>query len=174
MAYSELEDFLDSDLTLPIRGKKYTCPDPGWESVLWLEQRMKTVMRAAQGADLSEADREILDDADTDELFAVALGDAYETMLDDGLPAAYIRHAGLTAVMHWSVGEEQARAFWESGGDPERSAASGNRQARRAAQSTKRAGSPSGTNRRRRRDRPSAKSSGSGTSSNSASPSTSE
>ncbi|MFB8763843.1 DUF7426 family protein [Nocardiopsis alba] len=174
MAYKELEDFLDSDLTLPIRGKKYTCPDPGWENVLWLEQRMKTVMKAAQGADLSNDDREVLNDADTDELFATALGDAYETMLDDGLPAAYIRHAGLTAVMHWSVGEEQARAFWESGGDPERLAASGNRAHRRAAQSTQRQESRSGTNRRRRRGRPSGKSSDSGTSSNSASMNTSE
>lgn len=174
MAYKELEDFLDSDLTLPIRGKKYTCPDPGWENVLWLEQRMKTVMKAAQGADLSDDDREVLNDSDTDELFAVALGDAYDQMLDDGLPAAYIRHAGLTAVMHWSVGEEQAKAFWESGGDPERSAASGNRQARRAAQSTQRRESRSGTSQRRRRARRSPKSSGSGTSSNSPSPSTSE
>lgn len=173
--YKELDKFLDPSLTLPYRGRKYTVPDPGWESVLWLEGKMKVLGRAASGAELDDADREVLSDADTDALFEVALGSAYDEMIDDGCPSTFVKHAGLTAVMHWAVGEEQARAFWESGGDPELMAASvGNRRARRAAQSTQRQGSRNGTSRNRRGGRRSPTSSDTGRSSSSRSPSTTE
>lgn len=173
--YKELDKFLDASLTLPYRGRKYEIPDPGWENVLWLEGKMKALGRAASGGELDDADREVLSDADTDALFEVALGSAYDEMIDDGCASAFVKHAGLTAVMHWSVGEEQARAFWESGGNPELMAASvGNRRARRAAQSTQKQGSRSGTSRNRRGAQRSAKSSRTGRSSSLDSPSTTE
>lgn len=151
MAFQDLSDLLDPTLDLPIQGKVYRVPPVDAETGLRFQRMHDWALgvSAATQADTAvpAPDTELLDDAAELDLTRASLGSAYEEMFADGVPYEYIRIAGLTSFINVVQGRDAAEKFWKAGGRPEPSA--GNRAARRAARSTPRPGSPSGTSRTR-------------------------
>lgn len=147
MALHDLSDFLDPNLSLPIKGTTYTVEPPDAETGLRL-QRLSDWMLGAAAAVESDTEApapsdQLVDDAAELDMYRDALGAAYAAMIADRMPWPMLKVAGMTAFLHWTVGAEQAEAYWSAGGRPEPQA--GNRASRRAARSTPRPDSASGT-----------------------------
>ena len=144
MTLRDLSEVLDPDLCLPIRGKTYRVPPVDAETGLRLQRLAEHTAKIAHAIDNGESpDAEALGDDSELDLYRDALGTAYEEMLADRVPFAWLKVAGITAWLHAAVDAEQAEAYWNSAGDPE--ALAGNREQRRAARSTRQPDSASGT-----------------------------
>ncbi|MER7078131.1 MULTISPECIES: DUF7426 family protein [Bacteria] len=152
MALQDLGEFLDPTLSVPIRGKTYRVEPPDAETGLRLQHLSDWMLGAAAAvqadADAPAPSEELLSDAAELDMYRAALGAVYDELFADAVPWPWIKLAGMTAFLHWTVGAEQAEAYWAAGGRPEPQA--GNRAQRRAARSTPRPGSPSGTSRSRK------------------------
>lgn len=145
MALRDLSEVLDPDLSLPIRGKTYRVPPVDAETGLRLQRLAEHAAKLAHAVEAGESpDAEALGEDSELDLYRDALGSAYEEMLGDKVPFAWLKVAGITAWLHAAVGAEQAEAYWNAAGDPE--AFAGNREQRRAARSTRQPVSASGTN----------------------------
>lgn len=146
-AFKDLGEVLDPGLPLPINGTTYTVPAVDAETGLRLQRLSDWMFGVAVAAhnqtDAPEPGQEVLGDAEELDLYRDALGSAYDAMVVDGVSWPQLKVAGMTAFLYWTVGEQQAQQYWESGGNPEQPA--GNRANRRAARSTPRQGSASGT-----------------------------
>ncbi|MEU8886744.1 hypothetical protein [Streptomyces sp. NPDC048442] len=147
--FKVLEEFLGDSLDLPVKctdGKIRTfhISPCSAEDGLRVEKLMESGMRMA--ADGAEPEAEVLNDAAEMDLYRVALGTAYDDAVKH-LAWPRLRHVALTAVIWISQGLPAAEAFWAADGDP--SQAAPNREERRAssraAKSTPKRGSQSGT-----------------------------
>lgn len=120
MSFKDLDDFFDSSLRLPIRGKTYVVPSPDAKTGLWVQEALTVAAQAKAGQDVDPntlAALELDDDEEKD-LFKRILGTAHAEMVADNLPWEWIKHAGTTALI-WAAGNtEAAERFWNSGGDP--------------------------------------------------------
>lgn len=119
MSFRDLDEFFDSSLRLPVRGKTYVIPSPDAKTGLWC-QRIIALASKAKDGDLTDDDADSLklDDDEERDLFQRLLGEAFEEMVADGLPWEHVKHCGMTALM-WAAGNsEQAEAYWNAGGDP--------------------------------------------------------
>jgi hypothetical protein len=157
--FDALDELFDDALELPIKGRDgairtYRIPSPTAESGLRISRMTVLAMRAIGGG--SEVDAEALNDEEELDLLADALGPAQAEMQADGVDWAWLRHAGLTAVIWITQGPDSAGTYWRAAGDPTRLAPP-NRAARRAkpssgsaaASTTKRRASGSSTTARR-------------------------
>lgn len=153
MSFRDLDEFFDSSLRLPIRGKTYLVPSPPAEDGLWIMRMLTTADRARAGEEIDAAVLAglQLDDAQERSLYERCLGPALPEMLADGVPWEMVKHAGTTAFI-W-VGGDRATAerYWSS---PPGEAPAPNRAARRAskatATSTRPRGSTAGTTSRQK------------------------
>lgn len=119
MSFRDLDEFFDSSLRLPVRGKTYVIPSPDARTGLWC-QRIIALAGKAKDGELTDDDAAQLklDDEEERNLFERLLGPAFEEMLADNLPWEHVKHCGMTALM-WAAGNtDQAEAYWSSGGDP--------------------------------------------------------
>ena len=119
------------ELTLPGRDgvqRDYTIPLASAELGLWCQ----TIATARSRDDIDEDALPELPGKLT--LAQRVLGTAYEQMCDDGVPFAHMEFAAHTAFIWITLGEEQAQAYWESGGDPNAVRPVTNRAERRAAE----------------------------------------
>jgi hypothetical protein len=108
MPLKPYEEFAPGPLVFPIGGKSYEVPEVRWDRGLKL--------------------RDLLEDDNVttaDERNALLLGDAYEQMQADNVPAAAIARAVLTALVDFRLGREAAEQVWESGLSPEARAPQG-------------------------------------------------
>jgi hypothetical protein len=124
------------ELMLPDRDgtqREYVIPLASAELGLWC----RAIAEARNRDDIDEDDLPELPGKASFE--QRVLGTAYDQMLKAGTPDEYIKFAGATAFIWITLGEEQAKVFWEAGGDP-KAVKTGNREERRAA---KRAGATS-------------------------------
>lgn len=151
MAFRDLSEVLDAGLSLPYKGKSYTVPPVDAETGLRLQRLAEVAAQAAKAAERGEPLDEIaLDDDEEVDLYRDALGTAYDEMLADRVPWPMLKVAGVTAWLDAAVSREAAEAYWNSAGNPDPEALAGNRATRRAARSTRRPASASGTTRTRK------------------------
>jgi len=149
MAFRDLSEVLDTGLPLPINGKTYVVPPVDAETGLRLQRLAEVATQAAKATEDGESlDAIVLDDDTEVDLYRDALGAAYDEMLVDRVPWPALKVAGVTAWLDAAVSREAAEAYWNAAGDPE--ALAGNRATRRAARSTRRPDSASGTTRTRK------------------------
>lgn len=151
--FEALDELFDDALELPVKGRDgevrtYRVPSPSAEDGLRINRLTAMAVRLVGGGQGVET--EALDDEEELALIADALGPAHEEMLADGVDWAWMRHAGLTAVLWITQGPEAAGTYWKAAGDPTRLAP--NRAARRAkssgsaaASKTRKQASTSGT-----------------------------
>lgn len=119
MSFRDLDEFFDSSLRLPVRGKTYVIESPDARTGLWC-QRIVALSAKAKAGSLDDDDAAALqlDDDEERDLFERLLGPAFEEMVADNLPWEHVKHCGLTALI-WAAGNvEAAEEFWASGGDP--------------------------------------------------------
>jgi hypothetical protein len=114
MGFKDLNDFFDPTLRLPIKGKWYVIQSPAADLGLEVQRLVGLGVAADAGADLTQADLESLelDDETVRDLIPRLLGDAYAVMKADGLPWAWIQHAGTTALFWVGMGYEAAEQIW--------------------------------------------------------------
>lgn len=153
--FKAIDGALDGEyLELPVPseahpdGQVYRIPDPPADLGVKVSRLVTGAIAAYQSG--AALDAELVGDDDERDMVERLLGDAYEEMRADGVRWSWIRHAGMTAMMWVALGDDAARAYWESGGDPgEVRPAGGNRASRRASQAmantTRRPGSTSGS-----------------------------
>jgi hypothetical protein len=134
MGFRDLDDFLGEakPIELPIRGKTYSFPGTISARTGLLLHRLTN--KADKVDDMSQADaeellgKELLGDAEHDDLRSELLGDAELQMARDGLTSAHVDHVFRTLMVWHLVGPEQAEKAWNSVGE----APAPNRAARRA------------------------------------------
>lgn len=143
MAFEDLAELLDPDLHLPIKGKVYRVPAVDADTGVRFQALMAVGLAANGGTDVTDRDKELLNDGQEIDLYRDALGPAYDEMVADGVEWEFIKHAGLTAFFNVTADRKTAEQFWASGEAP-----APNRQQRRAA--SRKAGSV-GANKTRRR-----------------------
>lgn len=119
MSFQDLDEFFDSTLKLPIRGKTYVIESPDAKTGLWC-QRILAVAAKVKGGDGEVSEEEAaglkLDDDEERGLFQRLMGPVFDEMIADRLPWEHIKHAGVTCLM-WAAGNEgQAEKYWKSGG----------------------------------------------------------
>ena len=110
----ELDDFLDPDLKLTVKGRKYVIAPPSAEMYLLcqsLMQRTAGALAGVHGADLST---QLLDDDDEAGLFQRLCGSTWQLMLDDQVDPVRMRHVGLTVFFWVAVGEAMAIAHYRN------------------------------------------------------------
>lgn len=156
MAFRDLSEVLDAGLSLPYKGKTYTVPAVDAETGLRLQRLAEVAAQVAKAAedgeplDTATLNTVALDDAGEVDLYRDALGTAYAEMLADRVPWPMLKVAGVTAWLDTAVSREAAEAYWNAAGNPDPEALAGNRATRRAARSTRRPDSASGTTRTRK------------------------
>ena len=98
MALKDLDTFFDPDLHLPIRGKRYRVPAPGYE-----ESERLTALVGAEGVPPVEQRTEAVN----------VLGTALDEMVADNIPWPMILHAGRTAILHFGFSPDMAEIHWQ-------------------------------------------------------------
>lgn len=133
--FEALDELFDDALELPVKARDgktrtYKIPSPSAEDGLRIQRLTAMAVRLVGGGEAP--DQDFLDDQDERDLIADALGPAQTEMQDDGVDWAWLRHAGLTAIIWISQGAEAAGTYWKAAGDPTKLPAP-NRETRRAA-----------------------------------------
>lgn len=118
MGFRDLNEFFDSALELPVRGKLYRIESPDAATGLWCQRLFNVAVAASSGQDVTEDDaaKLKLDDDQERDLFQRLLGDTLDEMVSDGLKWSEIQHVGKTAFFWTALGAEQAEQFWNTGG----------------------------------------------------------
>lgn len=117
---SDFTDFneLYEPLVLPINGKKYTIPPVSFDA----GTKINGIVDGAEKL--------------SDEVFfRLVLGDQFDEMHTDNVPAAAITRAAQTALADFKYGRAMAETMWKTGGDPkaiQENAPKPNRAARRS------------------------------------------
>ena len=102
MAFKAYEDLAVGPMVFPIGGKTYTVPEVGYQTGLAIQR--------IQAGD---------DDLQPEDQYRLLLGDAYEQMVTDNVPAAAFARVILTCLTDYREGREMAEQVWEAGIDPE-------------------------------------------------------
>jgi hypothetical protein len=102
VAFKDLEQLIEP-LTLPIRGKNYRIAALGALDGIKLAEHLANPAEAP------------MSDVDFQKLM---LGDAYEQMVADNVPAVYIVRAAMTSLADTQGTRGAAEVMWETGGDP--------------------------------------------------------
>lgn len=104
------EDVAPEPLAFPIGAKTYTVPDLDYRAMLTMQK-----IRAGESTEYDDAPPEVT--------WRLVMGDAFDQMVNDNVPAEAIGRAGLATLAYFEQGIETAEAIWESGVDPKALAA---------------------------------------------------
>lgn len=119
MAFKDLQAYLEDDtLTIPIGGKEYTIPSPDALTGLRFSAIADLGIKAAQGLELTDTDRDKIqfDDKEERDFVEQVLGtEAYETMLADEVSWVRIQRVSQYAFLYFSIGEQAADQAVASG-----------------------------------------------------------
>lgn len=105
MALSAYESFANEPLVFPIGGKKYTL-------------KPVSIPNGRILANLISGKDKKLQQAPSEELWKLVLGDLWDEFEKDGVPVEAATRAGLTALAEFQYGRDAAEAAWEAGADP--------------------------------------------------------
>lgn len=119
MAFKDLGDWAElGGLKLPIGGKVYAVPPVSAE----LGPRLQVVVAAgidvAQGNEVGNDDRKVLDDLGEQQLYRDVLGPVYDEMVADKVPWPALKHAALTVMIDSVTNRDTAESFWQNLGKP--------------------------------------------------------
>jgi hypothetical protein len=112
MPYGDLAARLRPGFDLPVGGKTYHVPEPSAKDGLWLQALMDGAANLVLTTQLGAANKAVLSDEEERTVYQVALGAAYQQMLDDGVPWPVFKHAGTTAWVHWVRGADAGERYW--------------------------------------------------------------
>lgn len=137
--FEDLSQFLEAKvLTLPINGKDYVVPEASAQAWLKLES-------AVVDGEQKMLDRDI---------WELALGPAWQELLDDDIPMSHVQVAGVTAYYWQTRRPNAALAVWSAGKGqrPKKPSGTGTRPQTRsgAGATTRRRASGTGTTTRRK------------------------
>lgn len=110
--FADLDAFLAPGFSLPIRGKTYEIPAPTAKEGLWLQTLMDASESMLLAGNITKSQRQVLGDEDERGMYQIALGPAYDQMVEDAVQWPILKHAGITAFLYWTRGPEQAERFW--------------------------------------------------------------
>ena len=99
------EDVAPERLAFPIGGKVYTIPELDYRSMLTVQK-----VKAGEPSEL--------DGMPPEDTWRLIMGEAWDQMIADNLPAEAIGRAGLATLVYYEQGREAAEAVWEHGLDP--------------------------------------------------------
>ncbi|GAA0934961.1 DUF7426 family protein [Nonomuraea longicatena] len=125
--FTDLNEFFNDGLPLPVGGKVYHVPPASAEVGLFCQKLMVAGISAANGQEIDAAD---LDDDGEKDLYRRVLGDAYDELIADGVSWAKIKHCGVTAFLWIASDEDTAAKHWRA--DPEAAAPKGKARAGRS------------------------------------------
>ncbi|WP_066360254.1 DUF7426 family protein [Herbidospora mongoliensis] len=143
--FEDLDTFFDGSLKLPIGGKTYRIPSPDGETGLKIQRWYDALFKATK--DRTDSDRQVLADADENDLYAQALGPVKAELLADDVDWEKIKHVALTAVVWIASSDASAAKFWARPGKQEKTPtpSSTRKPSTAAASKTRRRASTSGT-----------------------------
>lgn len=104
MPLKAYEDWAPEPLAFPIKGKVYEVPPLSWEAGV----KLTAIMRDTEDAP-----------DDPDEQNRLLMGDLWDQMKADGVPAEALSRAALTCLVDFRMGRDAAVKVWESGLTPE-------------------------------------------------------
>jgi len=114
MGFEDLAAFISPGFDLPIRGRSYHVPAPNGRDGLYLQALMdgseSLILTRAVGA----ANKTVLTDEQERTVYQLALGSAFDEMLDGGVEWPIIKHAGVTAWLRWTRGDDASERYWAS------------------------------------------------------------
>lgn len=112
MALKDLSEYLTPDLELPHGGKVYTVKPPTKDVGLKLAALSVVGISAFAGKDgldqVPAEQRGIVEALKDTDLGELSLGDAYQQMVDDGVPGPHIDMYAVYAMYYWTMGEQVA------------------------------------------------------------------
>lgn len=112
MPFEDLDAFLAPGFELPVRGKTYRVPAPKAREGLYLQAIMDAGESLVVTGGVTKANQTVLSDDEERSAYQLALGSAWEEMVADGLEWPIVKHAGLTALVYWTRGPQQAERTW--------------------------------------------------------------
>lgn len=117
MPFEDLAAFIRPGFDLPVLGRTYYIPPPNARDGMWLQAIVDTGESLLVSQSVSSANRTILNDDKERTAYQMALGSAYDEMLDEGVAWPVLKHAGMTAVLYWTRSPETAERYWQRFGE---------------------------------------------------------
>ena len=111
MPFEDLAAFIDPGFELPIRGKTYRVPAPSAKDGLFLQAIVDSGESMIIARSITRANRKVLSDEDERSTYQMALGPVYDELVDDGVEWPILKHAGMTALIHWTRVPEAAETL---------------------------------------------------------------
>lgn len=112
MAYDDLTAYVRPGFDLPILGRTYHVPAPNARDGLWLQALVDGAQSLALTRAIGSANKAVLSDEEERTVYQIALGSAFEEMVAGDVPWPILKHAGVTAWMHWTRGAEAGERHW--------------------------------------------------------------
>ncbi|HYF71189.1 MAG TPA: hypothetical protein VD864_00130 [Nocardioides sp.] len=112
MPYEDLAAFVRPGFDLPWAGRVYYVPPPNPRDGLWLQALMDGSEAAVLTRSIGAANKAVLSDEQERTVYQLALGAAFEEMTEAGVPWPILKHAGITAWLHWTRGEAAGERHW--------------------------------------------------------------
>ena len=112
MPFEDLAAYVRPGITLPWAGRDYYVPPPNARDGLWLQALMDGTTSAVLTRKLGAANAAVLNDEQERTIYQLALGPAFDEMEANGVPWPIIKHAGITAWIAWTRGEDAAEKHW--------------------------------------------------------------
>jgi hypothetical protein len=103
MPFKGYDEVAKEPIVLPIHGKEYTLPEVKIADGI----RFNEVLSGLRNEPLSDL-----------EFMRTFLGDTYDQMLADNIPAPAVMRAALTAVADWQAGRAAAEIIWDTDASP--------------------------------------------------------
>lgn len=117
MPFEDLAAFVRPGFDLPVLGRTYYVPPPNARDGAWLQALIDGVESVVLTSAIGAANRAVLDDQQERTAYQIALGTAYQQMVDAEVPWPVLKHAGWTAWMFWTRGQMAAERYWQQFGD---------------------------------------------------------
>jgi hypothetical protein len=112
MAYEDLAAFVRPGFDLPWDGRVFYVPPPNARDGAWLQALMDGSEAAVLTRSIGAANKAVLSDEQERTVYQLALGAAYKEMDEAGVSWPIIKHAGITAWLHWTRGEAAGERHW--------------------------------------------------------------
>jgi len=112
MPFEDLAQFVANSFDLPYNGRVYTVPAPNARDGLWLQALLDGAESYVLTRAIGAANTKVLSDEEERGVYQIALGTAYQEMIDGGVPWPVLKHAGMTAWTYWCRSPDAAERYW--------------------------------------------------------------
>lgn len=115
--FKDMAEFEDPDLHLMFRRKRYTVPAASFSGGRYLHKIFNMGVKAASGADPSDADKAMLNDDEEDEFVQKCLGaELLATLEADNVPYKVVAMMAQTHLMDTVTDRATALEYWNTAG----------------------------------------------------------